>query len=120
MEYFKKKIIIKFQGINDRDIVKKLTNSDIIINYYQLPKLDNNQYYWRDLINCSVINIEGYNIGKVINLIDNGIHEILVIKNKTNHIFSDKDVLIPFVNTKIIKKIDLIKKIIIVDWNINF
>ncbi|MEA3352431.1 MAG: ribosome maturation factor RimM [Campylobacterota bacterium] len=49
---------VKFEGIDDCDMAKKLTNSELFITQEQSRqtcKLDKNQYFWFDIIGCEVI-----------------------------------------------------------------
>jgi 16S rRNA processing protein RimM len=92
-----------------------LTNSDIIISKYTLPILKKNNYYWNDIINCEVFNINQSYLGKVINLIRTKNNDILIVKNKLE-VFK-KNILIPFIEKKIIKSINTNNKFIIVQWN---
>lgn len=59
--------IIKFETINDMDSAKKLTNSTLFTTYEQTKvtcELEENQYFWFDLVDCDVIDDEE-NLGKV-------------------------------------------------------
>ncbi|UNB92174.1 MAG: ribosome maturation factor RimM [gamma proteobacterium endosymbiont of Trioza apicalis] len=113
-KYFNKNLIIKLKNINNRNIAKLFTNCKIIINYSQLPKLNDGNYYWKDIIGCKIININNYKIGKIIEIIETVCNNVLVVINLKKKYF------IPFIYNKIIKNIDLINNIIKVDWNIDF
>jgi len=104
--------LIKIKNINDRISAQKFVNVKIITEKHNLPVLKNNEYYWNDLINCQVISISGHYLGIVTHLIYTGSNDVLVIKNKKNI-----DILIPFLNKTIIKKVDIHNNIIEVDWN---
>ncbi|XBC43579.1 MAG: ribosome maturation factor RimM [Buchnera aphidicola (Meitanaphis flavogallis)] len=54
----KKYFIVKIKNIIDRSTAQKLTNNYIIINENILPPLKNDDYYWKDIINCTVFNIK--------------------------------------------------------------
>jgi len=98
-----------------------LKNCHIYINSNILPKLQNEDYYWKDIISCSIYNIQNQKLGIVTNLIKTPAHDVLVISNKSkNNIKVNKNILIPFIEKKIIKKVSIIEKTIIVDWNYNF
>ncbi|QCI19432.1 ribosome maturation factor RimM [Buchnera aphidicola] len=114
----KQRYICSVDKINDRNSISIFTNENIVINESTLPNLSNNELYWKDVINCHVFSIQNIYIGKVIDLIDNTFYDLLVVKNKY---FKKSKVitLIPFIEIKIIKKIDLINKNIIVDYNLS-
>lgn len=106
------KIVVKLQGCDDRDVAKLYTNADIGIQQDQLPALPSNEYYWKDLIGLRVINKENADLGKVVELLATGANDVLVVKNA-------KQRLIPYIK-QVIVKIDLQKKVIIVDWDKDF
>ncbi|WP_241973771.1 ribosome maturation factor RimM [Candidatus Pantoea edessiphila] len=81
-KYHNKYIITKLKNIDNRNTADKLTNHDIIVDYTQLPPLKNGDYYLKDLIGCKVINMGGYDIGTIIDFIENKANYIIVIKKK--------------------------------------
>lgn len=107
---YKNNFIVQIKGTTDRSKAMQLTDSDIIISKSQLPLLKKNEYYWYDLINYDVFNISGKYLGKVIDLIRTKNNDILIIKNESNK----KNILIPFIDKTIIKKVNINKKIITV------
>ncbi|QCI24450.1 ribosome maturation factor RimM [Buchnera aphidicola (Muscaphis stroyani)] len=113
---YNKNFIILIKNIYDRSTVMQFTNSDIIIDKNQLPFLKKNEYYWYDIINYQVINTNQIYLGQVTDLLRTKYNDILIVKNKKNK-NNHQNTLIPFIEKKIIKKIDLSKKIIIVIWN---
>ncbi|XBC37513.1 MAG: ribosome maturation factor RimM [Buchnera aphidicola (Meitanaphis elongallis)] len=115
----KKHFIVKMKDITNRSIAKTFTNCYITINENILPPLKNNDYYWKDIIGCIVFNLENKKLGIVISLIKTSSNDILIINEKKENKIK-QDILIPLVNKKIIKKIEIDKKIIIVDWNYTF
>ncbi|MGP1959664.1 MAG: ribosome maturation factor RimM [Arsenophonus sp. NC-TX2-MAG3] len=112
--------IIKIKHIDDRISANLMTNCEIIADSVQLPILEGNEYYWKDLIGCQVITTKGYNLGYVKNLIETGSNDILVIKINLKDPFSIKERLIPFLDEQVIKNVDLLTKTIKVDWDIDF
>ncbi|QIQ42170.1 MAG: ribosome maturation factor RimM [Buchnera aphidicola (Microlophium carnosum)] len=111
----KNHFIVRIQGISDRSIIGKFTNSEIVISSHTLPMLKKNHYYWNDIIRYQVFNTEQCYLGIVINLIRTKNNDVLVVKNKLN-IFK-KNILIPFIENIIIKNVDTKKKCILVQWN---
>lgn len=111
LEYTKicnKKIIVKFKNINDRNTAKILTNSFIFIQKKQLPQLKQFEYYWYHILHCKVFNKNNIYLGLVIQIIRTKKHDILIIKNKTNN----QETLIPFIEKKFIRYVNLNMKII--------
>jgi 16S rRNA processing protein RimM len=105
-------LIGKIAGYDTPEEVKKLVNSSIIILKTQLPVLKNTEYYWADLIDLDVYNLEHCYLGKIDSFFETGANDVMVIINIENK----KKLMIPYVIDKIIKTIDLTQKQMIVDW----
>jgi 16S rRNA processing protein RimM len=107
---------IKIKNINNRNEAKKLTNCHIMIEKKRLPLLKKNEYYWNDLLNCTILSVTGFSLGKVNKLIRTKSNDILVIKNYKKNM-RKTEILIPFLEKTVIKNVDIINKTIMVDWN---
>ena len=105
------KIVIKLEGVNNRDDADLLKNLQIEVNRSDLPKLDENSYYWDDLVDFNVIDINGMHVGKVDSLFRTGSNDVLVIINETK-----ERLLVPFIMEEVIKYVDLAKELISIDW----
>ncbi|ACL30749.1 ribosome maturation factor RimM [Buchnera aphidicola] len=112
---YKNNFIVHIKDISDRSVVSQFTNSDIIISKHTLPALKKNDYYWNDIINYKVFNIDQHYLGTVINLIRTRNNDILIVKNKLK--IHQKNILIPFIDNKIIKNVNTDKKFILVQWD---
>lgn len=106
-----KGLVAKFPGLDSPEEARLLTGKVIGIARSQLPALDENEYYWSDLIGLTVINQNGEALGKVIYLMETGSNDVLVVKGEKEHA-------IPFLLGKVIKNIDLAKQEIHVDWEL--
>ncbi|CUX96055.1 Ribosome maturation factor RimM [Candidatus Gullanella endobia] len=113
-------LIIKIMDIEDRELAMFLTNNEIFIDSSQLLNLENGEYYWKDLIGCRVFTTLGYHLGTVINLIETGSNDVLVVKANLKDAFGIKERLVPFLNGQVIKNVDLATRIIKVEWNPRF
>ncbi|MBC9130162.1 ribosome maturation factor RimM [Frischella sp. Ac48] len=109
--------IVKLKGIDDRDDANLLTNFEIYVNAQDLPSLDEGDFYWKDLIGCKVVTINGYDLGQVSDLMETGSNDVLVVKANLKDAFGAKERLIPFVEEQFIKQVDLSTKQITVDWD---
>jgi 16S rRNA processing protein RimM len=105
-----KHIIAHFLDCDTPEQAKYLVNHQIGIKHAQLPKLSENEYYWTDLINLQVYNHHQQFLGTVDRLFATGANDVLVIKN------AKREYLIPYVLTHIIINIDLVNKLIVVQW----
>jgi 16S rRNA processing protein RimM len=106
-----KGIIAKLPGIHSPEEARLLTGKTIAIARSQLAALNENEYYWSDLIGLTVIDQKGETLGKVIYLMETGSNDVLVVKGEKEHA-------IPFLLGKVITNIDLAKQEIRVDWEL--
>jgi len=105
------KIVIKLENVNDRNDAALLKNLQIQVNRSDLPDLDQNSYYWEDLVDFNVIDIKGNHVGKVDSLFRTGSNDVLVIIDETK-----ERLLVPFIMEEVIKYVDLAKELISIDW----
>jgi 16S rRNA processing protein RimM len=108
--------VARLMGVADRNAAEALKGTTVQISRRHFPALDNDEYYWVDLIGLTVENLEGDALGQVADLIDNGAHPILRVAPPVEP--GEKPVqemLIPFVE-QFVKTVDLAGKKITVDW----
>ena len=108
MDVGDKFILAKFKGVDDRNAAEKLNKFFISLDKSSLPKLDENNYYWHELIGLDVKNNEGMYFGKVDSLIETGANDVLVV-------MGDKEYLIPYIK-QVILEVNLETNMIRVDW----
>ncbi len=80
MRLHKQFILLTFEGINNINDIEYLKGSKI---YCERAELDEGEYYLRDLIGCS-INDQGKVIGKIIDIVDQGPYENLIVELENN------------------------------------
>ena len=119
-KHHNKDIIVKLKGVEDRDAATLLTNFEIAVDSTQLPELENNEYYWKDLMGCHVVTLDGYDLGTVVDMMETGSNDVLVIKANLKDAFGIKERLVPFLDGQVIKKVDLTTRSIEVDWDPGF
>ncbi|MFT8229565.1 MAG: ribosome maturation factor RimM [Enterobacterales bacterium] len=119
-KFYKKNFLVKIKNIKNIKNAQCFINCYIYIDESQLFNLNSNEYYWKDLIGCKVFSLYGYYFGKVTNLINTGSNDILIVNLKINNLFKIKEFLIPFINEKIVKNVDIKLHKIIVNWHPNF
>ena len=112
-----KTIIAKLTGVDDREAALLLTGAEIGIRPDQLQVLDEDEYYWRDLIGLRAINREGVELGTVLRLMETGANDVLVIGPGNN---TGKQHLVPWTPGEAIVDVDLELGLIQVDWDADF
>ena len=100
-------VVLHLEGITDRDAALAFKGGRILARRSDFPLPENDAYYWVDLIACKVINLQGEDLGEVMEITANAAHPILSV--------GLKPILIPFV-PEIIKKVDLSSRTIQLDW----
>ncbi len=110
-----KGVVMSLDGVTDRDQVLPLVGVELAIAKTQLKPAGKDEYYWSDLIGMTVVNAQQEQLGQVDSLLENGVHDVLVVVN------IDKiERLIPFVLDDIVELVDLNNKIIRVDWKVDY
>jgi len=125
-------IVVKLQGINDRDAAFACKGKQIAVPRAQLPEPEENEYYWSDLIGLQVKNLQGVDLGVIDDILETGANDVLVVKNApvkaeaTEKIVADKAVkekaqerLLPFI-ASVVLEVDLKAKTMLVDWDPDF
>ena len=108
-----KTIIVRLEGIGDRDQAVKLLGAEIAVSRDQLPPLKPGEYYWADLIGLEVQLLDGRSLGKVDSMMATGANDVLVVKG-------DRERLIPFVLDQVVREVNLESGLIQVDWDPDF
>jgi len=113
-------LICKLEGVDTREDAQALTGIDIAANSEKLPELPQGEFYWRDLIGCTVVTTKGYQLGEVTELMETGSNDVLVVNANTNDAFGMKERLIPFIDEQVIIRVDISARLIEVDWDPGF
>lgn len=69
---------------------------------------------------CQVVTTEGYELGKVIDMMETGSNDVIVVKANLKDAFGAQERLIPFLDEQVIKNVDLTTRVITVDWDPGF
>ncbi|MCP4010069.1 MAG: 16S rRNA processing protein RimM [Proteobacteria bacterium] len=104
-----KKILVKLQGVDERTAAEGLVGLEIFINEDQLPALTD-EYYWRELIGLTVKDIHGVELGEIIDLMETGSNDVLLLKDSNG-----KSLAIPWL-PEVVIKVDIEQSFLIADW----
>ncbi|MFT4928516.1 MAG: 16S rRNA processing protein RimM [Phenylobacterium sp.] len=113
-------IVFKFADVDDRNQAQLFTHAQVAVVVEDLPELPEQEFYWRDLIGLNVVNLSGYQMGQVTELLETGSNDVLVVKAKPSDAFGKTERLIPFVLEQAIKEVNQQDKTILVDWDPGF
>ncbi len=100
--------LILFKSIANRDQAKELIGAELFIPQSDLPELDEDTYYWHDLIGIDVYTTTGEFLGRIESIIETGSNDVYVVKR------DEKEVLIPALES-VVLDIDLTHKRMKVD-----
>jgi 16S rRNA processing protein RimM len=112
-------LLLKVRGCDDRTQAEAFSGVDIAIRSVQRKSLAEGEYYWSDLIGLRVVNLEGLHYGVVDHLIETGANDVLVVKPTADSL-DQRERLIPYLPDQVLKKIDLVDRVIQVDWDADF
>ncbi|AQS37577.1 16S rRNA processing protein RimM [Shewanella psychrophila] len=115
-----KAVVASLEGVETRDQAQMLTNCEIAVTPQQMETLPEDEFYWRDLIGCEVVNTKGYNMGKVQEIVETGSNDVLLVKANAKDGFGKAERMIPFVTEQFIVEVNLTEKQITVDWDPDF
>lgn len=110
-----KTVVAQLEGCNDRNTAESYRGVEIAIEESQLPQLEEGEYYWRDLVGLTVVNMAGEELGTVKKMMETGANDVLVVKTT-----SKEELLIPYVPEYSVMKVDLESKQITVDWELDY
>jgi 16S rRNA processing protein RimM len=103
----KDQFVAKIAGLAQREDLQAFRGAEIGVLASVLPAPEPNEYYWRDLMGLEVINLQGFSLGMVSDVMETGAHDLLVVSK------GPKQRLIPFV-AQYIQAVSLAR--IEVDW----
>ena len=86
----KNMIVLKLEGIENRDEAEKARNKEIFVSEDDLPELPEGEYYVRDLIGMEAVLEDGSRLGTVTNVIQNTAQDIFEVETDEG-----KQVLVP-------------------------
>ncbi len=103
----------KLNGVDNRDVAFSLKGALVAVDREHFPVLEEDEFYWVDLIGLKVTNLQNELLGNVSELMETGANDVLVVRN------CDEERLIPFVAQYIID-VNLANKQITVDWGLDY
>ncbi|HVL77091.1 MAG TPA: ribosome maturation factor RimM [Noviherbaspirillum sp.] len=113
-------VVAQVMGVADRGAAEALKGATVQVRRSHFPVLDEDEFYWVDLIGLDVENLEGEPLGTVHDLMDNGAHPILRVQSGDPQEDGKRvERLIPFVD-QYVKTVDRAGKKITVDWGLDF
>ena len=80
-------LILRLKGIETIEEVEPLIGKEILISKDSLPKLEEGEYYWFEILGMIVETEEGKRIGRVKEILPTGANDVYIIEGKRGEIF---------------------------------
>ena len=103
--------------MTDRNEAEALKGASVFVSRANFPQLEEDEYYWGDLLGLAVENQQGESLGTVADMMSKGPQSILRVEYEAEGKAQER--LIPFVSQFVIK-VDKDAKRIIVDWGLDY
>ena len=101
-------MVVRFEGINDRDEAVALKGRQIAVPRSAMPAAGDGEFYWADLLGLEVLNREAVSLGRLEKILETGANAVLVVKG-------EKEVLVPLIQD-VLLNVDLGAGQLTVDW----
>ena len=98
VKYFKNMVILKFSEIDDRNIVEKYRQCDLLIDREDAVPLGEDEYFICDLIGLDIVDESGAKIGVLTDVMTSAANDVYVVE-KTD----GKELLIPAIRDCILE-----------------
>ena len=98
VRYHKQFVLVKFEGIDDRDAALRLRNGEVKVE--EGLELGKNEYYYKDIILIDVYSDEGKFLGQITDILTTGANDVYEVSNE------GKSFLIPAIR-ECVKSVDL-------------
>lgn len=117
-------VVATLVGMRDRNEAEALKGAAVFVARSEFPKLEEDEFYWSDLIGMDAVNLQGEALGKVTDMMHNGAQSILRITPVASDDAGAPDAkvperLVPFVD-QFVKTVDLEAKQITLDWGLDY
>lgn len=108
-----KHVVADVPDVTDRDAAEALRGTDILVPRSALPPPKAGEFYWVDLEELQVVNLEGVDFGRVSHLFSTGANDVLVARG-------ERERMIPFIEPDVVREVDFDAGRITVDWDADF
>jgi 16S rRNA processing protein RimM len=103
-------LVVRLEGIEDRDKAALLQGSMISVARSLLPKLRQREFYQADLIGLSVTNLEGVALGEVSHFVETPGGDVMIVRAEAG-----QEHWVPATKEHL-SKVDLAAGQVVVDW----
>lgn len=108
VKYFKNNVMLLLNGIDSIEKAELYRNKIIMLPEEDLPELEENEFYVKDLLGAEVITVDGVNLGEIIDVFKTGSNDVYTVKK------DGKNIYLPAIKD-VVKNIDIENKIVTVE-----
>ncbi|KLO21770.1 ribosome maturation factor RimM [Marinitoga sp. 1197] len=94
--------IVKIYGVENISSAQRYKDFIIYISEKDLPDLEETEFYYFQLLNKKVFYDDGAYIGKIIDILETGANDVIVIENEINK-FEKEEILYPLIKENVVK-----------------
>ena len=91
--------LMAFRDVADREAVERLRGAALYIDKERLPDLEEESYYWFELIGMEVYTPDGLYLGRLESVLPTGSNDVYVVRN------ADRETLVPAL-ASVVKSVD--------------
>jgi 16S rRNA processing protein RimM len=92
----KKFVLAQLEGVRTREEAEQLRGKAVLVDITELPSLDEDEYYWHEILGMRVVTEEGENVGKITEILPTGSNDVYVVRE------GERECLIPAIKEVII------------------
>lgn len=96
--------LLKFKHLNSINDVEKFKGCTLLVSADELDELDENEFYYFEIIGCQVVTTDDEVIGEISEILETGANDVWVVKRP-----GQKDALIPYIED-VVKSVDIESK----------
>ncbi|OLS42083.1 ribosome maturation factor RimM [Bacillus sp. MRMR6] len=101
--------LLTFEGYENINEVEKFRDGILKITESQQSELEEDEFYYHEIIGCLVVTTSGEEIGKVTEILSPGANDVWVVKGEDG-----KEVYIPYIKD-VVKKVDVKEKVVLIE-----
>jgi len=101
--------LLHFENMDNINDVEQFKDCFLVIEKDNLIPLETNEYYYHEIIGCTVMTTDHSNVGDVTEILSPGANDVWVVKDNKN-----KEVLIPYIE-QVVKEIRVEEKKIVIE-----
>ncbi|WP_042456330.1 ribosome maturation factor RimM [Neobacillus dielmonensis] len=101
--------LLVFEGYENMNEVEKFKEGILKVPESQLTDLEEDEFYFHEIIGCRVVTTSGNEIGKITEILTPGANDVWVVKDAHG-----KEVLIPYIQD-VVQKVDVQEKLVTIE-----